>query len=121
MKILLIDDEPEYLDKMVKSLELCGFQCSTVADSLKAGDLLERDSFDVVITDISMPGKSGFELIRTMRSNGSDSLVIAISGTPDCCIESNAVSNGADVYLPKPLDLETLIEIIDRGKPGPGK
>jgi len=111
-KILLIDDEPDYLDKLVKSLEHNGFECRKMADSVQATKLLEREKFDVVITDISMPGRNGFEVIEAVRSNNSAGTVIAISGQLDRNIEKEAISTGADAFIAKPIDLQTLIEFL---------
>ncbi len=115
LKILLIDDEPAYLDKLVKSLEHVGFECRKMTDSVQATELLKREKFDVVITDISMPGRNGFEVIEAVRSNNSAERVIAISGQLDRSVEIDAIRTGADAFIAKPIDLQSLIEIINKG------
>ncbi len=116
LKILLIDDEPDYLEKLVKSLERFGFNCRKMIDSVQATELLKREKFDVVITDISMPGRNGFEVIKAVRSSGSAGRVVAISGQLDRSIEIDAIKAGADAFVAKPIDLQVLIEIINPGE-----
>lgn len=111
-KALFIDDDAEYLDKLVKAVKPLGYDCRMMSDSQQAAKLLAEERFDVLVTDIAMPGKNGYELIRELRSHDSATFVIAISGQSDEDVGNLALENGANVFFSKPLELENFLDTL---------
>ena len=111
-KALFIDDDSAYLNKLIKAVKLLGYDCRMMSDSQQAAELVCEERFDVLVTDIAMPGKNGYELIRELRTHDSGTFVIAISGQSDENVESQALENGADVFFTKPLELESFLSTL---------
>jgi len=78
-KILVVDDERLFLGILKKELEGKGYQVTAELDSEKALKILEQESFDIVILDINMPNKTGYELLQEVRRKNCDSSVILIT------------------------------------------
>jgi CheY-like chemotaxis protein len=119
-KILFIDDDPGYLPKITDSVESLGFSFSFLSDSRKAIERFRKEYFDVVVTDIFMPGKNGFEIIKEIRACNKSTYVIALTGNPDKEVERKAFRHGADAFFLKPLDLEAFISTISSLQNGHG-
>lgn len=79
-RILIADDDPEIRDSLVKLLGLVGHDVSTVENGHEAMELLDVESFDLLITDILMPRRDGLECVMHVRKNHADMPVLAISG-----------------------------------------
>lgn len=111
-KILFIDDDPGYLPKITDSVKLIGCDLSYYTDSQKAIERFKQEKFDVVVTDIFMPGKDGFDIIKEVRACNKATFVIALTGNSDKEVERRAIGNGADAFFLKPLNLEAFINTI---------
>jgi CheY-like chemotaxis protein len=113
-KLLLVDDDARNLFALTKVLKNKGFVVEVAPDSIKALELLSQTAFDVMLTDIMMPQVDGYELIRRVRALGYDKLPIiaitakAMQGDDVLCLQA-----GANAYLAKPVDVNTLIELIN--------
>jgi DNA-binding NtrC family response regulator len=101
-KILVVDDEVELKNILVESLTSQGYETSGLASGEKALAALRADPFDVVLTDLMMPGMDGLTLIRQVKRIKADLPVIIITGfsTESSAIE--AVNLGVAGYLTKP-------------------
>ena len=111
-KALFVDDDVEYLLKLINIVEPLGFDCKVMSDSQQASEVLSRERFDVLVTDIAMPGMNGYEVIRRLRSLDAQTFVIAISGQEDENVESKAIKNGANAFFHKPLELEIFLKTL---------
>lgn len=114
--ILIIDDDPQ-LNLMLKSaLELKGYTVDTAASGTQAKALYQKNTYDVIITDIIMPDGDGFEVILDLRRMGMSDRTIAISGGGRTSAEDYLVTaqhfNVAAVFN-KPLDLPMLRNKVD--------
>lgn len=76
-------------------------------------DLLDQRFFDVVITDVEMPGASGLELCRHIRKTYRDTIVLVMSARVDSRNRIKALQHGAFDYVSKPFDLEIVARLID--------
>jgi two-component system, chemotaxis family, chemotaxis protein CheY len=125
--ILIIDDEPEVGQSLRRVLERAGFHVTTTTSGADALAQFERDSPDVVITDIMMPKVHGIDIIRRIRQTGGTTRIIAISGggnfgpvgyQPEAITTSAylevAKQAGADEILTKPFDREDLLASVRR-------
>ncbi len=117
MKILLIEDEPKTSQYIKKGLEENSYDVD-VADDGKAGKHLAfRNQYDLIISDIIMPGMNGLELCQELRAARIETPVLLLTalGSTDNIVEG--FDSGADDYLPKPFEFrELLVRIRALGK-----
>jgi CheY-like chemotaxis protein len=101
--LLIVDDDKWNSEWLAHNLNN-DYQCVTAANAEEALELLEDRRFSLVLTDLKMPGASGFELCRTVKQKWPDTVVVIMSGANDssCCCEARRA--GAFEYLIKPLD-----------------
>ncbi len=102
-RILIADDEPGLREFMIDSLELEGHDVTAAADGVEALARLEDRAFDLVITDLNMPGANGMDVVRTLRAEQPETQVIVLTahGTVETAVE--AMKLGAFDYLQKPI------------------
>lgn len=105
MKILIVEDEQHLADGLRFNLEADGFEVELAADGEKALQILETMEFDVIVLDVMMPKKNGFEVAKTLREaeNFTPILMLTALGKPEDVLQG--FEAGADDYLPKPFDL----------------
>lgn len=110
--ILVIDDEESNLLAMKKILEQEAYQVVTAKLATTALPLLRRQAFDLVLTDLRMPGVSGLELLRAIRKDNSQVPVVMLTayGTVNDAVE--AMKHGAVDFLSKPLRRETILKCV---------
>jgi DNA-binding NtrC family response regulator len=114
-RILVIDDEESMREGCVQTLAEEGYNVSAAEDGDGALKLMRRESFDLVILDLMMPGIKGLDLLAQLRKDDPHVVVVVITGyaTVDSAVE--AMKRGAYDFLPKPFLPETLIGIVERG------
>jgi two-component system, NtrC family, response regulator len=112
--LLLIDDDDSLRRVLEFGLAEAGHNVRTAASGEEGLQLLEKNSFDAVITDITMPGMSGMEVLRTIRGKDADLPVILITayGTIESAVE--AMKEGAFDYVTKPVSRDELRLTIDK-------
>ncbi|MGB5993984.1 MAG: sigma-54 dependent transcriptional regulator [Candidatus Deferrimicrobiaceae bacterium] len=113
-RILIVDDELQILTFLDDLFRSEGWEVQT-ADSGSSGiDRLEQSRFDIVVTDLKMPGSDGIEVLRTAKKLQSDAEVIMMTGygTVDTAIE--AMRAGAFHYLAKPFKAEEVLHLVDK-------
>jgi CheY-like chemotaxis protein len=112
--VLIVENEPAVRALLAEILEENGFEVVAVASVAAARGMLAPDTehFDVVVTDLIMPGESGLELCRTLRSAHFLRPVLAISG--DLLQLDDALGAGATACLPKPFSTDDLLNAIQR-------
>ena len=113
-RILIVDDELQILTFLDDLFRSAGWEVQT-ADSGSSGiDRLEQSRFDIVLTDLKMPGSGGIEVLRTAKKLQSDAEVIMMTGygTVDTAIE--AMRAGAFHYLAKPFKAEEVLHLVDK-------
>ena len=113
-KILIVDDELLILRIISDILSKEGYEVKTAINYFNASQLLEEEKFDVVITDIRMPEKSGIDLLTHVREINSDIPVILMTGFASLETAVEAVKQGAFDYLTKPLDFNKLKRIVSQ-------
>jgi len=106
-RILIVDDEDQVRQLFAISLGE-RYECSTAASANEALELLATTPFDLVITDMMMPGRNGIELLRDIKSRYPDTAVIMVSGVDRPQRLRDALRVGASDYLIKPCELEVL-------------
>jgi two-component system nitrogen regulation response regulator NtrX len=110
--ILVIDDDPGILESLEKILKYEGYGVC-LADNGKEGiDLYRRESPDLVLLDIKMPGMDGIEVLQEIRTIDSNAYLIIISGHGTIQSAVEATKFGAYYFLEKPLDQEQLFVVV---------
>lgn len=113
-KILIVDDELIMRNFLGEALTRKGLEVATAESGEKALKLLQEQSFDMVVTDMKMPGLSGMDVLRKTKELSPHTLVIVVTafGTIENAVE--AMRSGAFNYLIKPFSLECLIANIEK-------
>lgn len=112
--VLVVDDEEFLARAMKRVLEMRGYEVKTAHDGNAALELVRREAFDVIVSDIQMPGMTGIDLLRVVRAYDLDVPVILITGAPTVETAIEAVSLGALQYLSKPAPVEELVKAVER-------
>jgi len=112
MRFLLIDDNPGILDCLSKLLSLKGHVSAIFTNPEQAVKAFARDEFDVVITDLNLPGMSGLELTEAVKAHNPDTHVLVTTGCSDLSETDCYNSDEIHAFLHKPIDLEHLFAII---------
>ena len=109
LRILVVDDEQDYCDVLKMILEGRGYAVDTCNDGREALNLLEKGSFDIVVSDLNMPVMDGYELLREIKSRDYDCEVIILTafGTIEKAVET--MKAGAFTYVTKGSDPEELL------------
>src|SRR6185295_11456283 len=112
-KILVVDDDDTIRDTLYELLSE-EYLCQTAETAEKAFARLEADTYDVVLTDISMPGLSGLELLGHIRQKFPNTPVIMISGIGDQDHAQGLIKLGAFDFLLKPFSLDVVEKSVQR-------
>ena len=114
IRILVVDDEQGLCSGLQEVLRREGYSVDAVTDSSRALKLAEDIVFNLVVSDIKMPGLSGLDLLTQVRSRHRDTLFILMTayGTVESAVE--AMKQGAYDYLTKPVDLKRLRAVVER-------
>jgi EAL domain-containing protein (putative c-di-GMP-specific phosphodiesterase class I) len=113
-KVLVIDDEPAVLRVIGLLLERNGFSVASVSNAREGLTLLADKGFDVVLTDIIMPELSGVDFLRELRQHDLDVPVILMTAGATLDSALDAIEYGAQQYLLKPVEPETLVHSVGR-------
>ena len=113
-RILVIDDEESMRDSCQQTLSRAAHKVEVARDGVTGLAMLEKQSFDLVILDLKMPGLSGMEVLEKIKRDYPEVLVIVITGyaTVESAVE--AMTTGAYDFLPKPFTPEALRAIVAR-------
>lgn len=114
LRVLLVDDEPLVREELQESLEFEGFEVDAAASVSDALTVCEAQSFDVVITDLKMPGAGGLDLLRALRDGGNPAKVMVLSGHGAASNRDEATGLGAVACFAKPVDVDELTEMIGK-------
>ena len=115
-KVLLVDDEEEFVDTLAERMRSRGMEVATSNSGGDALDLVDRDAYDVVVLDLQMPGMDGIEVLERIKQRRPDIQVVLLTGHATVEKGVEAMKLGALEFLEKPVDLSTLSEIIHKAK-----
>ena len=107
-KILIVDDEAGMQRLLARILDRQGYETLTVGSAKEALQLINSDSFDLVLTDIQMPGMNGLELLREIKAFDPSLPIIVVTayGTVESAVE--ALRAGAYDYITKPFETDEI-------------
>ncbi|MBI2391349.1 MAG: sigma-54-dependent Fis family transcriptional regulator [Deltaproteobacteria bacterium] len=113
-RVLVVDDEASARSGLEKLLRQEGYEVEAADGGASALSLREEKTFDVVVTDLKMPGMDGVELMRKLKELDRDLPVIVVTAFSDVSSAVGAMRAGAEDYLTKPVDFDALTLAIDR-------
>jgi DNA-binding NtrC family response regulator len=114
-RVLLVDDETEFVQAMAERLKMRDLDASTVYDGEQALSFVGRQEPDVMVLDLKMPGIDGMEVLRQVKKSYPKIQVIILTGHGSEKDEEEARRLGAFDYLEKPVDLNVLIKKMKQG------
>ena len=112
-KLLLVDDDVSYLNTIKNILIKMEYAAEVAASAKEALQILEKEKFPLIITDLDMPDIDGVELCKQIREMDSKSIVYALSGYITEYDTENLEESGFDGYLFKPAKVEVLKQAIE--------
>lgn len=110
--ILIIDDELPTLQMLSLYLEACGHNVLTAENETQGLEIFKREQPPIVLTDIKMPGRDGFDVLRQIKSLSPQTEVVVITGHGDKALAQQALAFKASAFFNKPLDTEALDRAI---------
>ncbi len=113
-RILVVDDDPSFRELLTAFLDDRGYEVESSADGEEALELLRSETADLVLLDLELPGISGLDVLRAIKSEEIDTKVITISGheaAPEY-LGPGGIKLGAELFLTKPIDLEHLEMVV---------
>lgn len=113
-RVLIVDDDRKMAECLADMIEIFNVDYTTVENGEQAIDLLNNDSFHLVIADSRMPKISGFTLLKYVKQNHPDTRVAIVSTRNSEMTQSLAVRDKADFYLPRPFKTKDLESILDK-------
>ncbi len=114
IRIAIIDDEPLVLRNLQRKIGKSGFQVETFQNPRKAIDRMEIAPFDIILTDLHMPGMDGMQVLEKVKEKYPRTEVIIITGYASIKNAVEAVKRGAFYYIEKPFTPEQVLLIINR-------
>ena len=110
-KILVVDDERPIAELLRLSLKQAGYECICAYDGIQAADLIEKETFDLILLDIMLPGIDGFELMEYIRTTGIP--VIFLTAKNAVADRVRGLRLGAEDYMVKPFDVLELLARVE--------
>jgi DNA-binding NtrC family response regulator len=113
-RILLVDDEPGSRESLSHLLEHEGYRVDTASDGEKAIRLFSKNKYDVIITDLFLPGASGIDILKHVKEYPLPCSVILITGNATAETAVEAMKEGAFDYIIKPVNFEKLKVLVEK-------
>lgn len=113
-RVLVVDDEQIVRDVLLVTLAGTGYEVESAPDGARAIELLRTASFDLLITDVRMPGIDGLTVVREARRRSSTMAIVIITGASSEAIAIEAINLGVNGYLTKPFGVERVLAVVAR-------
>lgn len=111
--LLLIDDDPNTLASLARAFRLAGHEATVCDNASRAVELVRAERFDLILSDVVMPGKSGMELLEDLKKAGVLTPIVLISGQANIEMAVKATRLGALDFLEKPLSTDKLLLTVE--------
>ena len=111
IRILAVDDEKPIAELLRLSLKQAGYECVCAYDGVQAADFIEKETFDLILLDIMLPGIDGFELMEYIRTTGIP--VIFLTAKNAVADRVRGLRLGAEDYMVKPFDVLELLARVE--------
>lgn len=117
--ILVVDDDPDLVESVSMKLESENFRIAKAYDGVEAWDKIKEEKPDLVLLDVMMPRKNGYELCEEIKKDDQykDLTVVLLTAVGDAVTSTSYThiegkTTMADDFIPKPIDLDKLVEIV---------
>jgi two-component system, NtrC family, nitrogen regulation response regulator NtrX len=111
--LLLVDDDPSTLASLSRAFRLAGHEATVCDNAPRALELLRAETFDLILSDVVMPGKGGLELLEDLKQAGVKTPIVLISGQANVEMAVKATKLGALDFLEKPLSTDKLLVTVE--------
>src|SRR5204863_1695246 len=111
--LLIIDDEPNTLASLARAFRLAGHEATVCDQSARALELVKNQQFDLIFSDVVMPGKDGIALLEELKQQGVTAPVVMMSGQAHIEMAVRATRLGALDFLEKPISTDKLLLTVD--------
>ncbi len=111
--LLLIDDDPNTLASLSRAFRLAGHEATVCDNANRAVEILQSQRFDLILSDVVMPGKTGMELLEELKKSGLQTPIVLISGQANIEMAVKATRLGALDFLEKPLTTDKLLLTVE--------
>jgi DNA-binding NtrC family response regulator len=111
--LLLVDDDPNTLASLSRAFRLAGHEATVCDNAARAVELLRSEVFDLILSDVVMPGKSGLDLLADLKAAGVKTPIVLISGQANIEMAVKATKLGALDFLEKPLSTDKLLVTVE--------
>ena len=111
--LLLVDDDPNTLASLSRAFRLAGHEATVCDNAARAAELLRTESFDLILSDVVMSGRSGLELLEDLKKAGVKTPIVLISGQANIEMAVKATRLGALDFLEKPLSTDKLLITVE--------
>jgi DNA-binding NtrC family response regulator len=111
--LLIVDDEANTLASLARAFRLAGHEATVCDNPVKALDLAKVEKFDLILSDVRMPGKDGLMLLEELKAQGVSAPVVMMSGQADIEMAVRATRLGALDFLEKPISTEKLLLTVE--------
>lgn len=115
-KVLLVDDEKDFLEAMSERMRARDMEVTTASSAREAFDIMEKETFDAIVLDFQMPEMDGMEALKSIKAKRPESQIILLTGYATVEKGIEAMKKGATDFLEKPADLEVLAKKIKQAK-----
>src|SRR6184192_2084725 len=114
LRVLAVDDNSSLLRFLVSAFSASGCAVTAAPTAEEALDRIDADTFDLVVSDIKMPGLSGLDLLRAVKGKQPATPVVLITGAPSVNSAVFGLRHGAYDYLPKPFSIKEVQGLVER-------
>jgi len=112
IRLLLVDDERQFLETICKRLELRNFEVTPVSSGEEAIEAARKNEFEIALVDLKMPGMGGEQALETLKKEHKFLEVIILTGHGSIDSAVRTTKLGAYYYLQKPCELEMLLQVL---------
>jgi two-component system, NtrC family, nitrogen regulation response regulator NtrX len=112
-RVLIVDDDPNTLASLSRAFRLAGYEAVVCDNAAGALSLLREDRFDIVLSDVVMPGRDGLALLEDLREAGLSLPVVMVSGQANVEMAVRATKLGASDFLEKPISTDKLLLTVE--------
>ncbi|MCB0279009.1 MAG: sigma-54-dependent Fis family transcriptional regulator [Calditrichaeota bacterium] len=115
IKILVVDDVQSSLSAVEKGLSKIGYSVTAVQSAIEAAKLIKSNSFNIVVTDLKMPELDGSQILQEAKKQHPETIVIVMTGYSSVESAVELMQQGAFYYIKKPIQINELRDLVERG------
>src|SRR5262249_35779705 len=113
-KVCVLDDKDVMRESLIESLRRHRHDVTGYADAAELLAAVRRESFEVIISDLKMPGMDGIEILKSLREAGIDTPLILMTAFATVATAVEAMKLGAFDYIQKPFEMEKIVMLVER-------